>query len=182
MQKFNAVFFIAIAISVSLSVAVFYILSALNKDKVAYVKSAELLNKYNGLAKANEKFNAELGIVKMNYDTLKARYETLLAQKGTVKASNKENWAYRLAAAETELKKFEENSMPQIENRKRELTQQVLNQMNVFIQEYGKKHNYTLIFGTTDNGSILYGKEAIDITNPILEALNGSVDSTASVK
>ena len=48
----------------------------------------------------------------------------------------------------------------------------VLNQVNSFVQDYGRKKGYDVIFGTTLSGNILYGKEVIDITNEVVEGLN----------
>ncbi len=36
----------------------------------------------------------------------------------------------------------------------------------------GKENNYNIIFGATDQGSILYGKEQKDLTDIVLKELN----------
>jgi outer membrane protein len=50
--------------------------------------------------------------------------------------------------------------------------QEVLNQVNSYVKEYAKKHNYDIVYGTTMDGNILYGKEQYDITDDVLEYLN----------
>jgi len=52
------------------------------------------------------------------------------------------------------------------------ITEGVLNQVNAFVEEYGKRKGYSIILGTTASGNILYGDEKMDITNEVLEELN----------
>lgn len=47
--------------------------------------------------------------------------------------------------------------------------------MKDFIKDYGKKNGYTFILGTSDiNNSVMYGTEANDLTDQIIEGLNAS--------
>ena len=57
-----------------------------------------------------------------------------------------------------------------------EMTKSILNQIDSYILEYGKKNNYKYLFGVTDNGNILYADEADDITDIILEELNNKYE------
>ena len=49
-----------------------------------------------------------------------------------------------------------------------------LEEINAFIEAYGKEHHYDVILGTTSSGSLLYGNEQNDISEKLLEALNAS--------
>jgi outer membrane protein len=49
----------------------------------------------------------------------------------------------------------------------------VFDKVNVFVAEYGEKHNYAIIFGTAAGGSILYGdRKKCDMTDEIVAVLN----------
>ncbi len=50
--------------------------------------------------------------------------------------------------------------------------QQILNQMNTYIQSYGKENGYTVVLGANGQGSLLYAEEGIDITEDIITYIN----------
>ena len=52
------------------------------------------------------------------------------------------------------------------------MTQGVLNQVNAFVEKYGKSHGYAMIFGTSNTGNILYADTIYDLTDTILAGLN----------
>lgn len=161
-----------IALGIALIVVFGY--NHFNKAKIGYIKSGVIVNEYKGMKSANNQFSSELSIVKANIDTLKNRFLKLQELANTSEGKAKAEIAYRLGVAENEYRKYEEQASEQMNMRKQELTKKVLDQVNNYIQEYGKTNNYKLILGTTDDGSILYGNEADDLTTVILEKLNGS--------
>ena len=50
--------------------------------------------------------------------------------------------------------------------------EQIMNQLNQYIRDYGKANKYTFIHGTEGNGSIMYAEEARNISNEVLEYIN----------
>lgn len=48
----------------------------------------------------------------------------------------------------------------------------VISKMNAFVEDYGKKNGYTFILGKNQAGSVMYGKDANDITEAVTEAIN----------
>jgi outer membrane protein len=48
----------------------------------------------------------------------------------------------------------------------------LVKQVKAFVKDYGKTNGYTFILGSNDAGSVLYGTEASDITETVIEALN----------
>lgn len=143
-----------------------------NSQKTGYIKSAVILQDYKGMTTATEQFNNELKMVQTNLDTLKARFERLQMAEAATSGKEKSNLSYQLGIAQTEYEKYNQQASEQMETRRAELTQKVLQTINDFIQEYGKKNNYKFILGTTNEGSILYGQEADDLTQTILDQLN----------
>jgi len=140
--------------------------------KLAYIRTAVLLNDYEGMKMANEQFNKEVQVVQANIDTLKRRYEQLKKKESEITADKKTDWTKQLAISEYEYNNYRATAQKQMEERKIALRTEVGNQINLFIQDYGKEHNYKIIFGTTNEGNILYGEEQEDLTEIILEKLN----------
>ncbi len=150
-------------------------LVVIRKDNhIAFVRSQDLVYGYDGMKEAHEKFKANTNQLQANLDTLKADYQR------TVDNYNAEEWSEEEKQKQQTLLQKQEQNIRQyakaIEQRMQEedekITQAVLNQINSFIEEYGKEKGYTLILGTTVSGNILYGNEAEDITDDLLKALN----------
>jgi len=51
-------------------------------------------------------------------------------------------------------------------------TQQVVAQVNAFLERYGKQHGYDLILVATPSGSIAYAKSSLDLTEEVVADLN----------
>lgn len=58
---------------------------------------------------------------------------------------------------------------------------QIWKQINQFMSDYGKEHNYDYILGATGQGNLMFAKEAGDLSKEVLEYINQKY-SGASVK
>ena len=56
------------------------------------------------------------------------------------------------------------------------VTQQVWDRLNNYIEEYGEAHSYKIILGTQGGGNVMYANDATDITNDILNYANGKYE------
>lgn len=142
--------------------------------EIGFVKSGVIIQEYKEMKEANAQFEKELQMAQANADTLKNRYLNLKREEETIPENKKKDWSYRLGIAQNEFAKYSEQVNEQMDMRKQELTKGVLEKINSFIQKYGKENNYKMILGTTNDGSILYGSEADDLTETILNQLNGN--------
>lgn len=173
---------ISISLSVVISIAFTLGYSHYNNNKIGYIKSAIILKDYKAMIAATDQFNEELKVVQANLDTLRIRYETLKAGENNITSKEKGDWAYHLGKAQTEYEKYNEQASQQMQGRRNELTNKVLESINSFIQTYGKEHHYQLILGTTEDGSILYGEEGDDLTADVLNELNHIYDESGEKK
>lgn len=171
--KLNITLVIAI---ISLLLGGMLLFDKLNTKKIAYVRSTELIYNYLGMKEAQRKFQQKSEAWKANVDTLKSDYNRTLSKYTVEVASlSKEERQKRENYLNDQQKNLMSYSQAISDNAKQEddkVTQAVLNQINSFVEEYGKKNNYDIILGTTVSGSLLYGKESIDITEEVLKELN----------
>jgi len=168
----SRIILISVLSSVILSLSGSWLCIRFNNDKIGYIKTGVVIKEYKGMIAATEQYNNELKVVQANLDTLHNRYETLKAQNNSLRANKKEEGSYKLEMAKTEFDKYNEQASVQMQARREELTRKVLEKINDFITGYGKENNYKLILGTTEDGSILYGKEGDDLTQTVLNILN----------
>lgn len=163
---------ISVLISLLFSITAVVVYHHYFKERVVFIRSGAILQQYKGMEQANKQFENEVQQVQTNLDTLKNRYQRLLAEEKNIPAAQKADWGYRLGVAKNDFDKYNTQANEQMEARKQELTKGVLLKINTFIQELGKKNNYKMIMGTTNEGSILYGRDADDLTESVLKSLN----------
>lgn len=53
----------------------------------------------------------------------------------------------------------------------------VVSKVKAFVSDYGKSNGYTFILGKNDAGSVMFGKESVDLTKEISDALNKDFNS-----
>ncbi len=144
--------------------------------KIAYVRSDELLSKYQGMIQAREAFKVKADSWQTRIDTLKNEFESAMkAYEASMPELNKrerEDEENKLRRQQEDLVRYTEAISQQAEEEDAKMTQGVLNQVNSLIEMYGKSNGYDIIFGANGSGNIVYGVEAVDITNEVLIALN----------
>ena len=157
-----------------LSCVIIYV--EINKDKLGYVRSAVLIEKYYGMQAMRTELDKNSSILQANIDTLKLdlqrninQYNSEYLSMSKEERKLKEEMLYR---QENELKKYIESVNIDIEKREQELFNATLSQINASIEEYGKQHNFDYIFGTTSEGSLVYAKNCHDLTEELIKKIN----------
>jgi outer membrane protein len=152
-----------------------------SSPKVAYVKSQELVYEYQGMKEAQSRFETEKQLFQIQLDSLQQVYRMLISNYQSdapmLSPVEKKQRQELIQMQEGKLRDEQMQIQEKIKEKEDKLTQGVLNQINSFVELYGKENDYDLIFGTTLSGNILYGNEAIDITKEVKEELNKSYKS-----
>jgi outer membrane protein len=144
--------------------------------KVAYVRSQDLVYNYTGMKEVQSKFEAQKQAWQSNLDTLKMDFQRSLSQyQREYKQLGEEEKKTReqmLRTQETNVIQYNDAVTAKYKEEEEKMLQGVLNQVNSFVEQYGKEKGYDIILGTTLSGSILYGENTIDITEEVLAELN----------
>jgi outer membrane protein len=164
---------IALLTLVSLGLNIYYFFSL---PKLAYVRSNELIENYSGTREARDEFNRKKTAMLANVDSLRTLFER---SKIDYMGKSRSMTQAQRNAREAELT-YQENQLIQyrgvVEEKINEddarMMGAVLSQINSFVEEYAEENDMDIVLGTTMAGSLLYGKKAMDITDPLLEALN----------
>ncbi len=146
------------------------------RPKLGYVKSKELFEGYLGTKEAKSRYSKNSELMAANADTLAQQFNRTLADFNAnynkLNAKEREEKKRLLSYQKQNLDKYNETVEAKIQEEDQKLTQGVLNQVNTFITEYGKRNGYSIIFGTNLTGNIIYGDEAHDLTTEVLKELN----------
>jgi len=174
MLKKNVVGVIALLFSSLALAGIIY--QSYKTPKLGFVKSKELFEGYLGTKEAKSKYSKNSEEMTANVDTLTQQFNKSLADFNAnyMKLSNSEREEKKrlLTYQKQNLDKYNEVVETKITEEDQKLTQGVLNQVNTFITEYGKKHGYSMIYGTNLSGNIIYGNEVYDLTEEVLKELN----------
>lgn len=163
-----------ILLSLTIGALVLSIWAKLSAPKIAYVNSYQLVEKYEGMKEAREVYMGKIKMWQNKSDSLRSRLEYELQMLDSLKLLPKEKSDLMRQIEHDKLKYHElEQKVAQLtQSEGQTLTEGLLNQINRFVEKYGKEQGYDMIFGTGETGTIIYGKEAINITDQILEGLN----------
>jgi len=71
---------------------------------------------------------------------------------------------------------YQQAIQKQIQEEDKKTTQTVINDINDYIKEYGKKKGYKIIFGASGGGNIMYASEGADLTQDVLKGLNADYE------
>ncbi len=54
----------------------------------------------------------------------------------------------------------------------KEFDEKIITQLNQYVSDFGKANGYDMVYGSTSNGSIMYGSEKNNVTNQVIEFIN----------
>jgi outer membrane protein len=156
------------------------ILFSFSTPKIAYVETDKLLNEYQGMIEAKAAFQVKANQWQANIDTLKSELETAIktyeAEKNALSQKIQQEREKELGLKQQQLAQYNQSISQQAEQEDEKLTEGVVTQVNAYIKEYGKDSGYKIILGANGSGSIVYGEDAMNITEDVLEGLNEEYD------
>ena len=141
-----------------------------SQPKTGFVKGAELFEGFKGQQELNAKFTASGTEQQTMLDTLTMEIANLtnqLTENPDDKELSLQRQKKQLLYRELQQRFTEQNS-----TQNQQYTEAVLKQINQYTLEYGEKHGYDYIYGAAGNGSMMYAKDANDITKEVLQYIN----------
>ncbi|MEM0941025.1 MAG: OmpH family outer membrane protein [Bacteroidota bacterium] len=148
----------------------------LSPSGIVYVDSNKLLENYPGMRAARKAFQQKAIQWQANIDTLKSELnkEIRSYEQGKKSLSAKERSLSEelIKTKRQQFLDYQNGIQQKSQQEDYQMTEQVLTEINTFIKEYGKRKGYRIILGTNNSGSIVYAKDALNITEELQEALN----------
>lgn len=142
------------------------------QQKVGFVRSQELIQAYQGTKEAREILESKNIQWQADLDTLQTEFNAIYYQFVNGPSANSDTLRLLLQQKRRDITRYEVEVAELFRKEEEELMSGVLNQVNSYVQDYGKQNNYRMIFGTTNDGSLLYGTNDNDLTEEVLLGLN----------
>lgn len=166
-----------IALLIALGVLSFQFFKA---EKIVYVNTGVVLEKYKGMIDAKKKFEGFSQQWKNNVDTLTNDFQDALKkyekEQGGMTLKERDLSQDLLRNKQQQLGQYQQAIQQKAQEEESKLTQTELKKINSYMEEYGRKNGFRIILGTS-NGNILYADKSIEITNEIIEGLNNEYNT-----
>lgn len=162
------------AIAILLAAISFYF--AKSSSELVYVDVNKLIEGYKRTKIEKANFDKKANTMKGNIDSLMTGWQKELQnyEKERASLSPKELQLKQelLQNKQQQINGYQEAIQKQIQEEDKKVTQTVINDINDYVKEYGKKHGYKIIFGASGGGNIMYADESSDLTEVVLKGLN----------
>ena len=150
----------------------------LSAPKIAYIRSYDLVDKYQGTKESRQKFDAKRSAWQANIDTLSYNLKNTInkynRERGKMSAMERADMEQYLGNKDKELTNYVQSVEGKAEEEEQQMMQAVLNQVNSYVEKYGQDNGYDIILGTSTSGSVMFGNKELDVTDDVLRGLNKS--------
>lgn len=146
----------------------------MSRPKLAYVELDKVYSGFDLKKKLEKKLENVLQSRKTVIDSMEVQLKALSGLIGTM---NEKDPVRRMKIEEFEYKKqayFQKKKMFEEDNQRasQDYDQQVWKQLNQFVKDYGKQQAYDYLFGAEGSGSLMYAKDAHNITEEVTNYVN----------
>ena len=175
MKKFSIPFSI-----IAILMALFSVIKSQSSSNQVYVDVNKLLDGYKRTKIVREKFEKKAKTLNANVDSLLVDWqkELKIYEKERSKMSKKELELKQelLGNKQQQINNYQQAIQKQVQEEDKKATQTVINDINDYVKDYGKKHGHQIIFGASGSGNIMYANEASDLTQTVLDGLNAEFE------
>ena len=160
--------------------SLFSLYKAYQSTNLVYVDVNKLLESYKRTEIVRSEFEKKAKTLQSNVDSLILGWQEDLKtyEKERSKMTKKEISLKQelLNNKQQQISSYQQAIQKQIQEEDKKATQTVINDINDYVKEYGKKKGYEIIFGASGSGNIMYADEGTDLTEKILEGLNNEFE------
>lgn len=146
------------------------VLFSCKRDKVAYMDLKVVFNEFKYKQELEKELTGIKNKRKFIIDSLEANLK-LLSNRIKIDLKNKDLIAQFTTEKEEYLKRkymFEDDE----EHMVKTYDTKIISQLNSYVKQYGKENNYSIIFGATSDGNIMYSDSTLNISKEIIKYIN----------
>lgn len=165
---------------IAIAASIFSIVKLQSSSEQVYVDVNKLLEGYKRTKVVRAEFEEKAKTLNANVDSLMTDWQNELKiyEKERSKMSKKELELKQqlLGNKQQQINNYQQAIQKQIQEEDKKATQTVINDINDYVKEYGKKHGHKIIFGASGGGNIMYADEVSDLTEDVLTGLNAEFE------
>jgi outer membrane protein len=148
-----------------------------NDEKIVYVNSDSLLNKYQYFkdlkTKMETKAKAAQNDMASKGQAFQREVAQYQAQQNTLPADQRAATEERLARKQQELQAYQQNASAALQNEQNSENVKLYDKIADYLKEYSKKKGYKMVLTySKGNSAILFADESLDVTSEVIVGLN----------
>lgn len=167
---------------IGILVVVAFLSIACQTEKTAFVDTETLFKDYEELNEARDRFNKEndaiLNDLQVKIQAFEIKQNLFQKNGPTMSRAKQEEKYNELAAEAQQLQQERQARLGKLQVESQAIIDSLITKAKDQVKDYGKTNGYSYIYGSNDAGSVLYGKEELDVTDAILNELNTAYKSS----
>jgi|AntRauMFilla1563_2_1112583.scaffolds.fasta_scaffold00001_9 outer membrane protein len=153
-------------------------------EKTAYVDNTVLLQEYNKMKTTEAKFEKKSQAMSDELDSIAGLFQQEVQEfqdnmKG-MSTQERERRQGELVQKQQMLQQRQQQKSQMLRQESDQAIDSLIAEVKEYVSDYGKERGYAYIFGSNESANIMYAKEGLDITEDVLEVINGQEKESAS--
>ncbi len=141
------------------------------KQRLAYVDNIALYESFELMKELDARLTQAKSAKKQTLDSLEIQLRVLSAEVEQEQGNDPVK-LNRFRQLQQSYMLYRERAEQETQELANSYYSQVWTQLNQYVQDYGKAHGYTFIFGANADGSLMYADEAVNITEALKQYVN----------
>tara|TARA_R110002020_G_scaffold17479_1_gene61351 strand:- start:172 stop:696 length:525 start_codon:yes stop_codon:yes gene_type:complete len=147
-----------------------------NQQKTGFVNTEKIVKEYKEMAVAQKKYgklNDEMmGDLERKAQSYQIKLDLYQKNVSTMSRSEREQKEEELMTLRQGLQQEQQGRSRQLQQESQGAIDSIIQKVKDHVKDYGEENGYSYIYGQNDAGSVMYGKEDLDLTDEILKELN----------
>ena len=156
-------------------------LTSCNEQKTAYVDTTKLIQEYKEMKDVEAQFTSKSDKIKGELDSLAQSFQVEVQayqeSMGSMSTSARQEKEQELMRKQQTIQQQQQMMGTQLRQESDKVIDSIVGKVKEYVKDYGKDNGYTYIFGSNESANIMYAKDGLDITEEILEKLNGTYET-----
>ncbi len=152
------------------------VLSSCNQTKIGYIDVEDLMKDYEATKVLEESLKAKQEIMAKELDSLGAPFQQKVQEyyqnAERMSASKRAKTEQALQQEQQILQAKQQGAAQSLQKENQEQSEIITKKVDSFVADYAKLNGYKLIMGTTGQGTVMYGDDALNVTQDLLDILN----------
>jgi outer membrane protein len=152
--------------------------SCQQSQKIGFVDNSKLINEYQEKIDIQDKLQAKIKTYEAKRDSIRQAFQLEINEaelkSRKMSQADLQKLSQELQQKDQIIAKRDQFEQQQIAQESQAKNDSLIKKVRNFVKDYGTKNGYDFILGSNEAGSVMYGKEANDLTQVILDALNAA--------
>ncbi|EMY82694.1 outer membrane periplasmic chaperone, OmpH family protein [Psychroflexus gondwanensis ACAM 44] len=155
-------------------------------EKTAYVDNTVLIQEYNKMKTTEARFEKKSKALSDELDSIAAIFQQEVQEfqsnMKSMSTQERERRQGELVQKQQMLQQRQQQKSQMLRQESDQAIDSLIEEVKEYVGEYGKDKGYAYIFGSNESANIMYAKEGLDITEDVLEEINGEEKESDSTE